>query len=150
MSSPGTHSEDATAVTDPASLEQNRSPFVLVLVDGDQHPFHVSLLSSGTKGGVKAAHLLLQSMKGYLQGLNDGTCSEYTGADQWPVVVRGYANFADLVGNLKRNGVQEPWRALSDFSTGFARDQPLFDFFDAGIEKESVNNKILGKIPMGN
>lgn len=63
-------------------------------------------------------------------------------------MVRGCANFVDLVGGLKRFGVQEPWRALSDFSSGFARDQPLFDFFDAGIEKGAVINKTLGKKPI--
>ena len=97
---------------------------------------------------MKAAHMLLQSVKGYLQGLNDATWPDCPGVGQWPVMVRGYANFADLVGNLKRIGVEQPWRALSDFSAGFTRDQPLFDFFDTGIEKEGVNNKIIGKIPV--
>ncbi|MCJ1415409.1 hypothetical protein MMC32_001741 [Xylographa parallela] len=120
-------------------------PFALVLVDGDNYVFDDKLLQMGTDGGVEAARLLCEAVKAELKSHDDGISTIYAGASEWRIMVRLYANFAGLSAALVRAGLQKSVNDLNKFAGGFTRGQPLFDFVDAGIEKEGADHKIRGK-----
>ncbi|MCJ1377171.1 hypothetical protein MMC17_000263 [Xylographa soralifera] len=117
-------------------------PFVLVLVDGDHYVFNDELLKAGTEGGVEAARLLCEAVTAELKSLDDGISTNFAGASEWRVMVRVYANFAGLSAALVRAGLQKSVNDLNNFAGGFTRGKPLFDFVDAGIEKEGADYKI--------
>ncbi|MCJ1395847.1 hypothetical protein MMC18_008733 [Xylographa bjoerkii] len=121
-------------------------PFVLVLIDGDHYVFDDELLKAGTEGGVEAACLLYEAVKAELRSLDDGISTIHAGATEWRVMVRVYAKFAGLSAALVRAGLQKSVNDLNNFAGGFTRGQPLFDFVDAGIEKEGADHKIRGKL----
>ncbi|MCJ1477314.1 hypothetical protein MMC13_005985 [Lambiella insularis] len=129
-----------------ASAQEN-NPFVLLLVDGDHYIFDQQLLKAGAEGGAEAARLLLESVKTHIQELDDGVSSVYAGATQWRVMVRVYANFTGLSAALLRAGFGKSINDLIKFAGGFTRGQPLFDFVDAGTEKEGADHKIRGDWP---
>ena len=60
-------------------------------------------------------------------------------------MVRVYANFAGLSKKLVRVGISRSVVDLAAFASGFTRSQPLFDFVDAGSDKEGADYKIRGK-----
>ena len=99
----------------------------------------------GTDGGVEAARLLCEAVKAELKSHDDGISTIYAGASEWRIMVRVYANFAGLSAALVRAGLQKSVNDLNKFAGGFTRGQPLFDFVDAGIEKEGADHKIRGK-----
>jgi len=110
--------------------EQERHPFVLVLVDGDGYIFDDNLVSTGAEGGQRAAGLLDQAIKGSLRERGLGHCR---------IIVRVYANlvhlskrlsFAKLVGSEKRS--------LTPFTASFTGSGDHFDFVDAGESKENA------------
>ncbi|MCJ1285356.1 hypothetical protein MMC26_004696 [Xylographa opegraphella] len=123
-------------------------PFVLVLVDGDNYVFNDKLLKAGTEGGVEAAGLLRDAVKAELKSQDDGISTSYAGATEWRVMVRVYANFAGLSAALVRAGIQKSGNDLNKFAGGFTRGQPLFDFVDAGAEKEDADHKIRGYLSL--
>ena len=92
--------------------------------------------------------MLCESVKAELQSLDDGVSTIYTGATEWRIMVRVYANFAGLSTALVRAGLQRSIYDLLKFAGGFTRGQPLFDFVDAGIEKEGADHKIRGELPV--
>lgn len=116
-----------------------------VAVQSNRSQFDDELMRSGAEGGIEAARLLFESVKTHLRGLDDGTDSAYAGANEWRVMVRVYANFSGLSTALTRVGIHKSANDLIIFSSGFTRGQPLFDFVNAGDEKEGADHKIRGK-----
>ncbi|TIC92484.1 hypothetical protein CH35J_010042 [Colletotrichum higginsianum] len=94
--------------------DQERNPFVLVLVDGDGYPFHERLLDKGADGGSTAAQLLNEAVKADLRN---------KGLEQ-----------AGLVGAEKRS--------LGPFIASFNRSYGLADYLDAGELKENADFKL--------
>ncbi|KKK16269.1 hypothetical protein ARAM_003172 [Aspergillus rambellii] len=122
---------------------QERNPFVLVLVDGDGYMFKEHLIKAGVQGGVKAAQLLGDSIK---ELVHERLGSQ---ADQCRIMVRVYANVLGLSKSLARTGlVGFEARSLSTFSSSFTRAQDLFDYTDAGDQKEGADCKIRGIVLM--
>ncbi len=121
------------------SKDQERNPFVLVLVDGDGYVFSDTLLSKrieGTQadGGNVAAQLLNDEVRLSLRG---------KGLEHCQIMVRIYANVAGLSTALHRAGVLgSDSRALSPFIASFNRSYGLTEFVDAGPLKENADAKL--------
>ncbi|EME38706.1 hypothetical protein DOTSEDRAFT_180554 [Dothistroma septosporum NZE10] len=112
----------------------DRDPFVLVLVDGDGYVFNDDLISGGIEGGSKAAQQLENAMKRSLM---------VKGLEDCRILVRVYANLS----GLSRAGSKEKLcgaekRSLGAFAASFNRSNDLFDFVDAGEQKDSVSLKL--------
>ncbi|EED21150.1 conserved hypothetical protein [Talaromyces stipitatus ATCC 10500] len=113
---------------------RDRNPFVLVLIDGDGYMFKEHLIKAGTEGGVKAARLLSDSIKALLPPDLPDNCR---------IMVRIYANILGLSHTLARAQlVGQEARSYSGFTSSFTRAQDLFDFVDAGTQKEGADYKI--------
>ncbi|KAI1434949.1 hypothetical protein GGR50DRAFT_659433 [Xylaria sp. CBS 124048] len=112
--------------------EQN--PFVLLLVDGDGYIFNDEYLRQGIDGGLRAAHHLNSAIRKSLQAKDLENCH---------VMVRVYANLANLSRTLAKNGLSTAdKRSLSPFVASFNRSYGLMDFVDAGELKENADFKI--------
>lgn len=103
-------------------------------------------MKAGIEGGIEAARLLFESVKKHLRDLDDGADTLYAGAHEWRIMLRVYANLAGLSAALTRHGIIKSGKDLNDFFSGFTRGQPLFDFVNAGVEKEGADHKIRGKL----
>ncbi|KAI1108901.1 hypothetical protein F5Y14DRAFT_434369 [Nemania sp. NC0429] len=113
---------------------QERSPFVLVLVDGDGYIFNDRFLQSGADGGSMAAKYLNDAVEQSLRG---------KGIDNCEIMIRVYANLANLSRTLSRNGLATAdKRSLSPFVASFNRAYGLTEFIDAGELKENADFKI--------
>ena len=113
---------------------QERSPFVLVLIDGDGYVFDDDLVSNGADGGQKAAALLNAAITGSLRS---------RGLEHCRIMVRVYANLSGLskvLSTVKLAGPEK--RSLAPFVSSFNRSNDLFDFVDAGELKENADFKI--------
>jgi hypothetical protein len=121
--------------------DQERSPFVLVLIDGDGYIFREQLIRKGLEGGVDAAQLLQQEVKDCLSRLDSD-------ANRCRIMIRVYANLKGLSKALALAGGQAGLeaRSLAPFTSSFTRSQELFDFVDAGDKREGAEFKIRGKI----
>ncbi|KAE8355673.1 hypothetical protein BDV28DRAFT_162611 [Aspergillus coremiiformis] len=99
--------------------------------------FKDHLIKAGADGGITAARLLSDSIKGLL---NDQLGSQ---ADQCRIMVRIYSNILGLSKNLARAGLLgNEARSFSPFAASFTRSQDLFDYIDAGDKKEGADYKI--------
>jgi hypothetical protein len=98
------------------------------------------LIRKGLEGGVDAAQLLQQQVRGCLSRLENGD------ADRYRIVVRIYANLKGLSKALALAGGQagHEARSLAPFTSSFTRSQELFDFVDAGDKKDGADFKIKG------
>ncbi|KAI0972976.1 hypothetical protein F4678DRAFT_427515 [Xylaria arbuscula] len=115
---------------------QERKPFVLVVVDGDGYIFRDEFLHQGADGGSKAAQHLNNVLKKSLLG---------KGLEHCDVMVRIYANLANLSKVLSKNGLATAdKRSLAPFVANFNRSFGLMDFVDAGELKENADFKIRG------
>lgn len=115
---------------------QERSPFVLVVIDGDGYIFNDRFLHQGADGGSQAAQHLNHVVK---QSLRE------KGLDNCDVMIRIYANLANLSRTLSKNGLATAdKRSLSPFVANFNRSYGLTDFVDAGELKENADFKIRG------
>ncbi|KAI1359811.1 hypothetical protein F5Y08DRAFT_64777 [Xylaria arbuscula] len=113
---------------------QERKPFVLVVVDGDGYIFRDEFLHLGAEGGSKAAQHLNNVVKKSLQG---------KGLEHCDVMIRIYANLSNLSRTLSRHGLATPdKRSLAPFVANFNRSYGLTDFVDAGELKENADFKI--------
>ncbi|GAW15744.1 hypothetical protein ANO14919_051630 [Xylariales sp. No.14919] len=113
---------------------QERRPFVLVVVDGDGYIFKDEFLRQGADGGSEAAQQLNNVIKKSLQG---------KGLEHCDIMVRVYANLANLSRILSKYGLATPdKRSLSPFVANFNRSYGLMDFVDAGELKENADFKI--------
>ena len=113
---------------------QERSPFVLLLIDGDGYIFDDDLVSNGNEGGQRAARLLNDVMINSLRS---------RGLDHCKIMVRVYANLAGLSKTLSEAKLAGPEkRSLARFTASFTCSNDLFDFVDAGELKENADFKI--------
>ncbi|KAI0427835.1 hypothetical protein F5Y09DRAFT_314940 [Xylaria sp. FL1042] len=113
---------------------QERKPFVLVIVDGDGYIFKDEFLHQNAEGGSKAAQHLNNVIKKSLQG---------KGLEHCDVMVRIYANLVNLSKILSKYGLATAdKRSLSPFVANFNRSYGLMDFVDAGELKENADFKI--------
>jgi hypothetical protein len=117
--------------------DQERNPFVLVLVDGDGYVFNDTLLAKrpdGPNGGSAAAQMLNDEVKVSLRR---------KGLEHCQVMVRVYANVFGLSKVLSKNGVVgADSRSLSPFIASFNRSYGLTEFIDAGQLKENADFKL--------
>ncbi|KAJ5247141.1 hypothetical protein N7468_002124 [Penicillium chermesinum] len=120
-----------------SDYEEDRNPFVLVLVDGDGYQFHERYIKAGSEGGINAARELNDSVRELMHATMGMQ------ADQCRIMVRVYANILGLSKLLARAGlVGHEARALAPFTSAFNRAQDLFDFVDAAEKKEGSDFKI--------
>ncbi|KAI1272607.1 hypothetical protein F5Y07DRAFT_288549 [Xylaria sp. FL0933] len=113
---------------------QERKPFVLVIVDGDGYIFKDEFLHQSAEGGSKAAQHLNNVIKKSLQG---------KGLEHCDVMVRIYANLVNLSKTLSKYGLATAdKRSLAPFVANFNRSYGLMDFVDAGELKENADFKI--------
>lgn len=116
--------------------DQERNPFILVLVDADGYVFNDSLIAAGADGGSQAAQLLNDNIKASLRR---------KGLEHCEVVVRVYANVVGLSKALSKAGLAgAEKRSLAPFIANFNRSYPLTDFVDAGELKENADFKLRG------
>ncbi|KAK4040812.1 hypothetical protein C8A01DRAFT_15374 [Parachaetomium inaequale] len=114
--------------------DQERNPFVLVLVDGDGYVFNEALLSKRADGGSVAAQLLNDEVKASLRR---------KGLEHCQVMVRIYANVFGLSKALSKTGVVgADSRSLAPFIASFNRSYGLTEFVDAGQLKENADFKL--------
>ncbi|KAH6847680.1 hypothetical protein B0I37DRAFT_341873 [Chaetomium sp. MPI-CAGE-AT-0009] len=114
--------------------DQERNPFVLVLVDGDGYVFNDTFLSQRAEGGGPAAQALNDEVKASLRR---------KGLEHCQVMVRIYANVFGLSKALSKTGVVgADCRSLAPFIAGFNRSYGLSEFVDAGQLKENADFKI--------
>jgi hypothetical protein len=114
--------------------DQERNPFVLVLVDGDGYVFHDTFLSQRAEGGGPAAQALNDEVKASLRR---------KGLEHCQVMVRIYANVFGLSKALSKTGVVgADSRSLAPFIAGFNRSYGLSEFIDAGQLKENADFKL--------
>ncbi|KAL2118895.1 hypothetical protein VTJ04DRAFT_5854 [Mycothermus thermophilus] len=114
--------------------DQERNPFVLVLVDGDGYVFKDSLLAKRADGGSEAAQLLNDEVKASLRR---------RGLEHCQIMIRIYANVLGLSKALHKTGiVGGEARSLSPFIASFNRSYGLTEFVDAGELKENADFKL--------
>lgn len=114
--------------------DQERNPFVLVLVDGDGYVFNESLIAKRADGGSAAAQLLNDEVKASLRR---------KGLEHCQVMVRVYANVQGLSKALAKTGlVGGESRSLGPFIASFNRSYGLTEFVDAGQLKENADFKL--------
>nr|POF13884.1 hypothetical protein CFP56_02908 [Quercus suber] len=92
-------------------------------------------VKTGARGGHDAAHLLDNHLKEYLRDV----CGL---KHHWQVVVRIFANFSGLTKTYCDAGVVSEPRIFREFLVAFNREFPLFEFIDAGGDKEAADNKL--------
>jgi len=114
--------------------DQERNPFVLVLVDGDGYVFNDDFLSKRAEGGSAAAQALNDEIK---------TSLRRKGLEHCQVMVRIYANVFGLSKVLSKTGVVgADSRSLAPFIASFNRSYGLTEFVDAGQLKENADFKL--------
>ncbi|ORY08516.1 hypothetical protein BCR34DRAFT_569763 [Clohesyomyces aquaticus] len=114
---------------------KSRSPYVLVLVDGNGYIFNNELVSEKEEGGMKAARMLNEAVEKYLR-------EAVPEASNGRIVVRVYADLTGLSKSLAKSklvGLEK--RSLAAFAAGFTRAMNLFDFVDA-LDEEGTKFKI--------
>ncbi|KAK0265287.1 hypothetical protein LTR91_004038 [Friedmanniomyces endolithicus] len=114
--------------------KQERNPFVLVLLDGDNYVFEDDLVTDKIEGGQRAAQRLEDAVKRSLR---------HRGLEHCSVMVRIYADLVGLSKGLSRFKLAGPEkRSLTNFAVNFTRTNDLFDFVDAGDLEGTTNSKI--------
>ncbi|QIW96506.1 hypothetical protein AMS68_002024 [Peltaster fructicola] len=117
-----------------AHRAQDKEPFILFLIDGDNTLFLDKYLSRGHQGGREAARDLAHEIECFLHR-DSSLCLE------WKIVVRIYWNLRGLskVFTRLRLGESDTLRA---FCRAFNKERPLFECIDAGDDKEAADTKI--------
>ncbi|MCJ1356110.1 MAG: hypothetical protein MMC33_006104 [Icmadophila ericetorum] len=145
------HIEKTQAANDERELSdipdalQDSNNFVLVLIDGDGYKAHSlfpayqlfqdSLVKDGHHGGIRAARLLLDSIRQYIESFNATT-------KHWFIMVQIYGGLRKLAEDLEEAGIIEHRNHFLSFTSTFTRAQPLLDFIDIGCGKERAGQKI--------
>ncbi|EGS22366.1 uncharacterized protein CTHT_0018920 [Thermochaetoides thermophila DSM 1495] len=114
--------------------DQERNPFVLVLVDGDGYVFNENLIAKKAEGGNIAAQMLNDEIKASLRR---------RGLEHCQIMIRVYANVKGLSHALCKAGlVGGESRSLAPFIASFNRSYGLTEFVDAGELKENADFKL--------
>ncbi|KAM0717569.1 hypothetical protein Q7P37_007421 [Cladosporium fusiforme] len=125
--------EDLTLLQD----KLNASPFVLVLIDGDNTFFLDEMVAAGAEGGHRAAQRLNCALEAYGR-------SSFGLQTHWEIVVRIYFNRTGLIKTYADANIVERGQVMEDFIVGFNRELPFIEFIDAGPDKEAADTKIKG------
>lgn len=94
-------------------------------------------VQAGAEGGHRAAKRLREAIQVYIKDLPGFQA-------HWKVVVRIYINRQGLVGAYAQSRIVTNSSIAEQFLVGFNRELPLFEFVDAGTDKEAADNKIKG------
>ena len=107
----------------------------MALIDGDDMLFSTELLSRGENGGKDAATALSNALYNF--------ASEHLSHLESPkLVARIYANFTSLSQTLVKHKVIDKPLIFQEFVRGFNSTKLLFDFVDAGSNKDGTSNKL--------
>ncbi|KAF2874591.1 hypothetical protein BDV95DRAFT_487915 [Massariosphaeria phaeospora] len=116
-------------------VQKPRTPYVLVLIDGNGYIFNDEFIRDKEEGGMRAARMLNVAVDDYLR-------DAIPGARDARVIVRIYAdltNLSRLLAKSKLVGLEK--RSLAPFTAGFTRAINHFDFIDA-LDEEGTKFKI--------
>ncbi|GAB7337777.1 hypothetical protein MBLNU457_g3047t1 [Dothideomycetes sp. NU457] len=113
---------------------QDKSPFVLLLVDGDGYYFDESLVKQGADGGIKAATTMQNVMQDRLSRMGF--------PDETKIIVKIYMNLQGVSQSFHRYGiVGSQARSIAPFTSAFSKIE-LFDIIDCGEKRECCEAKI--------
>nr|XP_019014545.1 uncharacterized protein I206_00628 [Kwoniella pini CBS 10737]OCF53326.1 hypothetical protein I206_00628 [Kwoniella pini CBS 10737] len=120
--------KDLEVVLAQTQKQQIESKFAVLLIDGDQHIFHESLLQAGYEGGQEAAKTLLRVA---------GTARETT-----KVLVQIFVNKSTMGATLIKNGIIQTWAKYDSFWQGFSAFSGFITVCDLGSGSEKAEQKI--------
>ena len=123
---------------------QQRSTFVLALIDGDGMIFDDSLIQLGESGGKQASYRLGNHIRQYCDQSNESLAPEHRLAPDYRIVARIYANLKGLADVCYKTNIIERPQILEDFFRGFTGSNVLFDFIDVGSGKDRADEKVSG------
>ncbi|KAK4561224.1 hypothetical protein LTR86_004541 [Recurvomyces mirabilis] len=121
------------------TTKKEDNPFVMVLIDGDNTNFLDHYLAEGAEGGRQAAIDLYDLLVEYVAGQNESN-------GHWPIAVRVYANMQGLAETYRRSGIVGDPTMFRAFVKAFNGERRLFEFIDAGDDKEAADRKIEGTV----
>ena len=112
----------------------SRTPFAVVLIDGDGYIFDERLIQQGTSGGEKAGHHILRNIHHHFQSQQalGGSHAKFDDAINWRVVVKIYINIEGLAKTLYKGGRIANYGLMRDFAIGLTQSHPLIDVVDVG------------------
>ena len=116
--------------------DQERDPYVLVLIDGDGMIFEDILLSHGEAGGKEAAARLWSALHQKVKLLELPSDVK--------IVTRIYANLKGLAETCVKAGITTRADTMEDFARAFTGSKQLFDFVDVGMGKDRADDKVSG------
>lgn len=114
---------------------QNKNPYAVVLVDGDNAKFRDDLLQS-SYGGIEAAVRLESAIK---SNLAYTTLRE----QNLPILVRVFANVKEPPTSFRSADVTPSETGIQRFAEQFTNSKPEYDFVDVSHEKNGTGTKIL-------
>uniref|UniRef100_A0A093V0F0 C3H1-type domain-containing protein n=1 Tax=Talaromyces marneffei PM1 TaxID=1077442 RepID=A0A093V0F0_TALMA len=126
-----------TSVSSDDGIQQDREPFVIVLLDGDKTLFLDQYIRAGEQGGKDAANKLAADLGEYVSEHLPNVASP-------KIVVRIFANVKGLGNTYHQAAIIDKTLVMDDFVRGFNESGLLFDFIDVGQGKGSAEDKISG------
>ncbi|KAK6409176.1 hypothetical protein LTR95_018346, partial [Oleoguttula sp. CCFEE 5521] len=114
---------------------QDRKPFVLVLLDGDNTLFCDRYVQAGVAGGSEAAAALRDVIKTQL-------LQAKRFKQDWDICIRAYMNADGLARTYRRCGIVAGEDTFRDFVRGFNKAMSLVELIDAGDDKEAADTRI--------
>ena len=122
--------------SEPADTIQNRSTFIMALIDGSDVLFPTELYSKGEQGGSDAAALLSTALLDY-------ATEKLPQIGNPRILARVYADTSTLGEVLLKARIIDRPTVLNEFVRGFNSASVCFDFVDAGRTKDTVSDKII-------
>ncbi|KAK3072200.1 hypothetical protein LTR53_007231 [Teratosphaeriaceae sp. CCFEE 6253] len=112
---------------------------IVVLIDGDNMNFSDHYIAAGAAGGRRVAidlyNLLVESLT------QQDVYKSY-----WTIMVRIYVNMDGLAATYRRAGASCTEASFRAFIKGFNKERMLFEFVDAGDDKEAADRKIQANV----
>ncbi|KXL49717.1 hypothetical protein M433DRAFT_114820 [Acidomyces richmondensis BFW] len=127
--------KDANARYESREHQLARTPFIVVIIDGDITKFCDTYVQSGVEGGRRAAGHLFSFIKNNLT-------KEKGMKDDWEIVVRIYVSMEKLAEAYRVAGLRTWDASFRDFVKGFNAERRLFECIDAGNDKEAADRKV--------
>ena len=109
-----------------------REPFIVVLIDGNEIIFRNRFLNEGDRGGRLAAQALYQGINEYAFSTLDDLPSDTK------LVVRIWIDLDDFSNICLRAGIVDNANRIKSFVRGFCQDGSLFDLVDVGMHGQAV------------
>lgn len=117
---------------------QNRTPFILILLDLHDMMFHENFIRDGEEGGKRAA-VFLQTAASTWAAANVTECPS-----DIKVVVRAYASTDKLAAACFKAGIVTSTTVVKEFTNGLMSGHSLFDYVDVGSDNGRVATKLCG------